>query len=140
MACVVIPRLADKYGRKRIIILGCIVQTIAFTTMLSISSQYVYYLMLFLVGLTSPMKGIVAYSHLMEWVHGKEAYISSIIFFYDGFIFVICTLVLLFITKNTMSLVWIGLILNIIPLVIFLILFFPESPRYLLNKEKFKEF
>ena len=52
-----------------------------------------YYIMNFVLGVSVPLKAMIAYTHLMEWCPGKEGLVSGIIFCYDGLIFVFCPLV-----------------------------------------------
>jgi hypothetical protein len=97
------------------------------------------YLMNGLIGVTAPIKAMIAYTHLMEWCHGYESLISGFLFFYDGSFFLICPLLLLLVSTNTQMFVYIALLLNIIALFIFLVFYFPESPVFLLAAGKFEE-
>lgn len=82
---------------------------------------------------------MIAYTHLMEWCHGYESLVSGLLFFYDGFMFVLCPILLLYVSINTNMFIYFGLILNIIALVIFLIFYFPESPVFLLAAGRFEQ-
>ena len=79
------------------------------------------------------MKSMIAYTHLMEWIPGKESLISGVLFCFDGTLFLICPLVLLYVTNDTQIFVWIGLIINVVSIIILALVYFPESPIYLLD-------
>lgn len=86
-----------------------------------------------LLGVSAPLKSMIAYTHMMEWVHGYESLISGILFTLDGFIFVLCPIMLLYISIDTNMFVWVGLGINVVALIVFAIFYFPESPVFLLD-------
>lgn len=101
VSCAVFPPMADKYGRKIFTIAVCVIQTICFALMIFVPNLLLYYVMNTILGASVPLKGMIAYTHMMEWVHGKEPLVSGILFCYDAFIFVLSPLVLLYLTVNT---------------------------------------
>ncbi len=105
--------------------------------MLFIPTANIFYAMNFILGASCPLKAMIAYTHLMEWVPGKESLISGVIFCVDGFLFVLCPLILLYVTVDTQVFLWIGFAINIFAIIIFAIFFFPESPIFLLETNKF---
>jgi len=92
------------------------------------------------LGATGPLKGMIAYTHMMEWVTGYESQVSGLIFCYDNSLFVICPIMLLIITNNTNIFLYCGLTINVVALIIFAIFYFPESPVFLLDSGKWDEF
>jgi len=130
--------LSDKFGRKIFVIGVCVIQTIAFSIMLISQDLSINYIMNGLIGVTAPIKSMIAYTHLMEWCHGYESLVSGLLFFYDGFMFVLCPPILLYISINTNMFVYIALTLNVIALIIFLVAYFPESPVFLLYDGRFE--
>jgi MFS family permease len=60
--------LADKIGRLRIFLCGTAVQLIALNIMLFVKTLPAQYLGIFLVGLSQPVKSMVAFTHLMEYM------------------------------------------------------------------------
>eukprot|EP00347_Sterkiella_histriomuscorum_P006274 403353395 len=139
-SCAIFPPLSDKFGRKIFTIGVCFVQLIALAAMLFIPNIMVYYLVNAIIGASQPLKAMIAYTHLMEWSHGYESITSGILFCYDGALFVLCPLMLLFISNNTQMFVWIALILNLVAIVIFFLFYFPESPVFLLDQGRYEEF
>ena len=83
---------------------------------------------------------MIAYTHLMEWITGYESTFSGLLFFYDGLMFIICPLILVYVTKNAMVFIYIALAINVIALILFFVKYFPESPVFLLDAGRFKEF
>ena len=101
LSSALIPPFADKYGRKFFVIIVCVVQTIGFGLMILIPNLTLYYVLNFILGASVTCKAMVAYTHLMEWIPGKEGHISGLIFGFDGLMFVICPPILVYITRNT---------------------------------------
>lgn len=93
-----------------------------------------------ILGGSAPLKAMIAYTHMMEWSFGYESLISGILFAYDGFMFVLCPLLLLMVTYNTQMFIWIAFAINAIAILFFALFYFPESPVFLLDQGRFEEF
>ena len=76
---------------------------------------------------------------MMEFLPGRVTEASGILFFFEGMILVISPLVLMYLTVSTDVFLWTGLIFNTIGLLGFALMYIPESTKFLLEKEKFKE-
>jgi hypothetical protein len=98
-----------------------------------------YYVAIFLFGASGPLKNMIAYTHLMEFMGTKISEVSGVIFFLDDFVSVLSPLALMYLTKNTNSLLWFGLGQNLFGLFAFGLMYIPESTKYLLEKERFIE-
>jgi hypothetical protein len=85
------------------------------------------------------MKGIISFSHLMEFLPGRVSALSGKLLFMDGIILVISPLILKFLIKNTDVLLIIPLILNLLACLCFIAFYIPESTKYLLEKGRFEE-
>ena len=75
----------------------------------------------------------------MEFLPGKVSLVTGVIFFISGMILVISPLILMSVTINTNIFLWSGLFQNFIGLVGFTLLYIPESTKFLLSNEKFKD-
>ena len=138
VSCAIFPLMAERYGRKIFVIIVTLLQAICYTLMLTFPNINLYLAMNFAIGLSAPLKGMIAYTHLMEWIPGKERLSTKLFFVYDGLISVICPLLLLYFTKNSINFIRIGLAINIIAMDFFCFVFFPESPIYLLETGKWE--
>ena len=138
-SCLVFPPLADIFGRKIFVIAVCIEQAICFAVLIFIPYKIVFMVTLFIFGSSVPLKNMIAYTHMMEFLPGRVTEASGILFFFEGMILVVSPLVLMYTTNHTDVFLWAGLIFNIIGLIGFAAMYIPESTKFLLEKEKFKE-
>ncbi len=114
LACLIFPPLADTYGRK-IFTSSAMISSIAiFAVIIFTQNHYVYYVTLFFNGVVIGIKQFIVYAHVMEFMSVKTNLISGLFFFVDGAVFTISPLILYFVTRNTMALVYIALALSII--------------------------
>jgi len=88
-SCLVFPPLADKYGRKKFIIFVQIEQALCYLVYLFLPYQYLYYLTIFIFGSSVPLKNMVAYTHLAEFLPGRVSKMSALMLFLDGMILVV---------------------------------------------------
>jgi MFS family permease len=138
-SCLVFPPMADIYGRKIFVIIVCIEQCICFLALLFIPNTYVFYIAIFIFGSSVPLKGMIAYTHLMEFLPEYVTLASGVLFFIDGMILVVSPLVLMYFTINTNIFLWAGVFQNVVGIAGFALLYIPESTKFLLEKERFKE-
>ena len=85
------------------------------------------------------MKAMISYSHMMEFLPGRISAYSGYLLFTDGMVFVISPLILMYLTKNTDIFFYIPIAMNIIAVIIFSVVYIPESIKYLLEKGRFDE-
>lgn len=137
-ACLILPSLANTYGRKVFVIGVCGLQAILYSILIFIPHQALYYLIIFMFGISIPMKGIVSYTHLMEFLPGKVSSFSCILLFFDGMVLTMSPLILRFISQNTNILLYIPLVINVVSLIIFAIFYIPESTKHLLDKRNYE--
>lgn len=137
-SCLVFPPLADKYGRKKFILLALAIQGTCFLVLLFVPNMLVYYVVIFIFGSSVPLKNMIAYTHLMEFLPGRVGKMSGYMIFLDGMILVVSPLVILYITHNTAIFLWIGLTMNLIGLSAFVLLYIPESIKFQLENAKFE--
>lgn len=129
--------MADIYGRKIFVIIVCIEQALCFLALLFIPSATVFYAIIFIFGTSIPLKNMMAYTHMMEFLPGRVTEISGYLFFTEGMILVVSPLILMFVTVNTDIFLWIGVAQNVIALATFALMYIPESTIFLLDKERF---
>jgi MFS family permease len=130
--------MADIYGRKIFVIIVCIVQGLCFLVLLLIQNPMVFYGTIFIFGTSIPLKNMMAYTHLMEFLPGRVTEYSGYLFFTEGMLLVISPLILIFVTVNTDIFLWVGLIQNAIGIALFMVMYVPESTIFLLEKERFE--
>lgn len=112
---------------------------ICFSVLLYVHNQFVYYIAIFLIGFSVPLKAMIAYTHLMEFLPGRVSTVSGVILFNDCFIMVTSPLILQYVTKDTDFMLYVGLVINIVGIIVFAVVYIPESVKYLLDKGRFEE-
>ena len=132
-SCLVFPPLADKYGRKKFIIAVQIEQGLCFLALILFRNTYVYYIAIFIIGSSVPLKNMIAYTHLMEFLPGKVSSMSGFMIFLDGMILVVSPLILQYVTNNTDIFLWLALGMNIVGLSGFILMYIPESIKFQLE-------
>lgn len=78
--------------------------------LLFIPSILVFYVTILIFGISVPLKNMIAYTHLMEFLPGKVTEASGVLFFIDGMNLVFSPLILMYLTINTNVFLWIGLV------------------------------
>ncbi len=120
-------------------IIVIIEQAICFLVLLFFPSTLVYYVTIFIFGNSVPLKNMIAYTHMMEFLPGRVTEISGYLFFTEGMILVVSPLILEFVSNNTNVFLWLGLIQNVIAIGTFVAMRIPESVIFLLEKNRFEE-
>ena len=126
-SCLIFPPLADHFGRKNFIIAVQIEQGLCYLMFLFVTNSYVYYVVIFIFGSSVPLKNMIAYTHLAEFLPGRVSGMSGLMLFLDGMILVVSPLVLRYLTSSTEWFLWAGLLMNVFGLLSFVILYIPES-------------
>ena len=105
--------------------------------MLFIPNMIVYYVAIYLIGFTHPLKGIISFTHLMEFMPGRVSGLGAKMLFVEGMIQVVSPLVLMFVTKDTQIFLWIPFGINIVAALCFIVFYIPESIKWTLDKGHF---
>lgn len=79
-------------------------------TLLFIPSIFVVYMAILVFGVSVPLKNMIAYTHMMEFLPGRVTQVSGILFFFDGMILVVSPLVLMYLSINTDVFLWAGVV------------------------------
>ena len=98
-----------------------------------------YYLAIFIVGSSVPLKNMIAYTHLMEFLPGRVSSMSGFMIFLDGMILVVSPIILQYVTINTDIFLWMALLMNIIGLSGFILMYIPESIKFQLEIGKYSD-
>jgi len=72
---------------------GGLVQIFVFIGFLFLKDLYSQYMMVFLLGLSQPVKSMIAYTHLMEFLPDRESKVSGLFMCLDGMIYVVSPLI-----------------------------------------------
>jgi hypothetical protein len=94
-----------------------------------------FYIVILLFGISVPLKNMIAYTHLMEFLPGRVVTYSGFLFFIDGMILTVSPLILMYVSIDTNIFNWFGVIQNVIALAGFALMYIPESTMFLLEKE-----
>lgn len=97
-------------------------------------SLYLYYVANFILGMLCAVKSMVVYTHLMEFMPGRESFASGLTFGFQAISSLVSPLLLLYVIKNAQVLCWIALAMDILLVAAILIFYIPESSKYLLTR------
>ena len=78
------------------------------------------------------MKSMIAYTHLIEFLPGRECKISGLFMFLDGLVVVITPFMIHFISTDLNFLFRTSLIFNGMSLLCFMLMRVPESTKFLI--------
>lgn len=134
------PPLSDKIGRLKMFLIGSVVQLFTFLIMLYVKNLSVQYLMVFILGLSQPVKSMIAYTHLMEFMTDRESRVSGTFMCIDGLVYVVSPLIDEYLTNDLNFFIQVAATLCFISIIIFKIIKVPESMKFLLVNGKSEEF
>ena len=83
--------------------------------------QYLFYVTIFIFGSSAPLKSMVAFTHLAEFMPGRVAKLSALMLFLDGMILLLSPMIYQFVTNQTGWFLYAGLCMNLVGLVAFTI-------------------
>lgn len=130
----VIPPMADKYGRRKIfIVTTAMIGVIMFLGLYVSNNIYMTITLMFFAGMTCPGNTSVAFIYGCEFLTASQQNIfSTAVMFFDCLVFLQFTLYYWLVTNNYIYLTSFGLVLVIVGLV-GAIFYMPESPLWLLK-------
>eukprot|EP00347_Sterkiella_histriomuscorum_P005881 403354919 len=141
ISSIVMPPIADKYGKKYFTITATYLQIIMYIMMLVFSrSTSLYYLCTFIFGVLFISKNYITYAHMVDMV-GTERVSSytSVLFCVDSMIFIVCPVILKFISRNTEIFLYMSLGFAIVTAVLMRVLGFNESLKFNLESGKYDQ-
>ena len=107
-----VPRLADKYGRKPLVFITNIFQTIGYTMVMFTHSLYVMIAAAFIYGMTSGVQMAVGFPYLLELVPQRHTTrVTSVLWIIDQFAYLVMIIYFWLISKEWFWVVLIGYIL-----------------------------
>ena len=132
ISCLIFPPLSDKYGRRNFFMLGALLQLLAISAKMTFRSKEIFLALMFVLGFSQPMKSMIAYSHLMEFLPRRESKFSGIFLFFDGLVVVISPLLIWYVSQDLTFFLQLAFSLNLLAILLFLIIRVPESLKFLL--------
>lgn len=78
--------------------------------LLFVHSTLVFYIAILIFGFTVPVKNMIAFTHVMEFLPGRVMEASGFLFFIEGMVLVLSPLTLMYLTTNTDVFLWAGVI------------------------------
>jgi MFS family permease len=101
IACVIVPRLGDIYGRKWPTLISTVASFFCYLALILSRNLEFTTAMFFFLGATNPGKSTVGYVYLLELVPSKfQTYIGTLLLFGDGFTTIFICLYFRFMSKN----------------------------------------
>ena len=101
--------------------------------------MWAYYIAIFVIGSSVPLKNMIAYTHLMEFLPGKVATMSGFMVFLDSMIMVVSPLILMYVTNDTDVFLWAALGMNAFGLCGFMLMYIPESIKFQLEQGRYEQ-
>jgi len=130
--------LADKFGRKKVTLCGLAVVSIAQSLMLLSSSKEFSYFLVFMLGISTPMRVFVGYIYAMEFMPlNKTQIVTAVVLGNDGLVLVIASLWFVYVSQDWKTLWLMATILCY--LTFFFVCTMPESPKFLVSMGRFEE-
>eukprot|EP00794_Sanderia_malayensis_P009627 gene9627-10613_t len=135
----IIGRISDLYGRKRVFMVFVIFETLAYSLNVLSNGYTMIIITRAAVGFFQPVL-VTAMTYLIEILPARRRNASSILKFFGIFGCLYCVGIAM-VTLRYLNWKWFVAISNILPLVIsaFLVCFLPESPRFLFKSGQLEE-
>ena len=90
------------------------------------------------MGFTQPVKTMIAYTHLMEFLPERENIVSGLFMFFDGLVIVVTPPLFIWVSQDLDLLLLLAFVLNVFSLLVFVVVRVPESLPFLLLKGEFE--
>ena len=137
IACIVVPRMGDIYGRKWPFLISSFASVVFFLAAMLSQSLNLSIVIFFFFGMCCPGKAGISYVYLLEFIPKKyQTYVGTVTLFADGSTMIILSIYFRFISKH-----WLYFEIYAITataLCTFLCLVIPESPKFLYSVRQYK--
>ena len=138
LACVIVPRLGDIYGRKWPFLVSLGASILIYIGFILSRDVRFSIALFFFFGVCCVGKANIAYIYLLELTPVKwQTYVGTMLLFADGFTMIAISLYFRYISKDWL---WYDVYaLAMTAFAFFGSLIVPESPKYLYSYKKYKE-
>lgn len=138
LGCLFVPRMGDVYGRRWPLVISMGISLLIYLILILSTNINLTTVMFLLLGLTNPGKSNVCYIFLLEFIPKKwQTPVSTLLLFADGSTMIFLSLYFRFVSKNWL---WFQIFtLSLTTVAFIVILFAPESPKYLYSFKRYKE-
>jgi MFS family permease len=132
LSSLIFPPLADKRGRKGVVMTGIVMHLAAGMIMLRTKTLPVTQACVFVMGLAMPCRVFVGYVYLMEFIPLEKTQITSaIVFSFDSLNLAICGLFFEYVSNQTTYIF--GMALTGVAAAMVGVNWLPESPQFLVS-------
>ena len=133
-----LPRLSDKYGRKKFFVVGMAIQLLLYTLLMVCESLDAMIALMFAFGMNCSIRINVGYIYLMELMpQNKQTLVGTIWNIGEAMIYFMATIYFWKISKDWYYIVLIGYFMTVFGF--FGSLLLPESPRLLVELKRIDE-
>ena len=137
LGSLIFPPLADKIGRRPVAMLGMLLAGIAQTILLFSSSLNFSYFLIFLMGLSMPMRVFVGFIYAMEFLPIKNTEMATgVTLGCDGLGIAIGAIWFMLISKDWRSFMAFATVLCYVG-VLYTWCLMPESPKFLVSRGRY---
>ena len=133
-----VPRLSDMYSRKKIFIIGMVMDWLMFVAMFFAKSINWMIVITFVFGLMTTIRVNVGFVYMMELMpKRKQTFYATIYNIVEGTCLLYGTVYFWFISKDWIYFTSIGFVFQTFNIIT--VWFLPESPRLLIELKRFDE-
>ena len=126
-----VPRLGDIYGRRKMFIIGIVIDAICYTGMMLTQNYYVMLAILFIFGLAASSRMSIGVVYMFELMPSRcHPLVGSVFSVIDGSTYLMAVIYYWVISKNWLYYCLVGYAFQIIGVAIVRTL--PESPHFLI--------
>lgn len=134
----ILPPIADKYGRKKIFQVGMWLNLVVFTVVIASTNYWLTIGGMFAIGILTTIRVTIGYTYYVELIPLKHrTFYSTLWICSEGAVNLWSVIYFTVISKHWFYLVFFGYLLNIVGIVV--IYHWPESPVWCVKKGLFTE-